>query len=137
MVSKRWSLLAPFAAIVLILAMAAPIHAQPESQPRGLNPADMDLGADPGADFYRFANGRWLDRTTIPSDEGAYGVFNELDELNREQLLALLEDVAANGELQVGSDEWKVAELYRQGMDIKSRNGQGLTPNPTDPRFDR
>ena len=128
MVLKWWSLVAPFVAIFLILPMAAPIYAQSDSQPRGLNPADMDLGADPRADFYRFANGGWLDRTTIPGDEGAYGLGNELDDLTREQLLTLLEEVTANDELQVGSDEWKAAELYRQGLDITSRNAQGLTP---------
>ena len=128
MISRRWSMIAPLVALVLVLSLAAPVLARQASQPAGLNPADMDLAVDPRQDFYRFANGGWLDRTQIPSDEGAYGVFNELDDLTREQLLTLLNEVATSDELQEGTDEWKAAELYRQGMDIETRNAQGVEP---------
>ncbi len=64
----------------------------------------MDLSVDPAEDFYRFANGGWLDETEIPADRGSYGVFNELDDLTREQLLTLLNEVAESGDLEEGSD---------------------------------
>ena len=128
MVSRRGSFLAPLLAVLLIISAVAPGVAQTQGQDTGLNPANMDLTVDPRQDFYRFANGGWLDRTPIPSDEGAYGVFHELDDLTREQLLTLLNDVATSGTLQEGSDEWKAAELYRQGMDIETRNAQGVEP---------
>jgi putative endopeptidase len=127
MASSRWAFLASFLAVLLVLASIAPVLAQHDER-AGLDPADMDLTVDPRQDFYRFANGGWLERTTLPSDEGAFGVFNELDDLTREQLLTLLNEVAGSDTLQEGSDEWKAAELFRQGMDIETRNEQGVAP---------
>ncbi len=94
----------------------------------GIDPRDMDPSVDPGEDFYRFANGGWLDRTEIPADEGAYGVFNELDDLTTEQLLDLMDDLTAGGDLAEGSDEWKAVELFAQGTDLDTRDAQGVEP---------
>jgi putative endopeptidase len=124
----RWPLMTSLMALLILLSTFTPVAAQQQSQQHGLDPANMDLSVDPAEDFYQFANGGWLERTEIPGDEGAYGVFNELDDLTREQLLTLLTDVSTNGELAEGSDEWKAAELFRQGMDIETRNAQGLEP---------
>ncbi|MEA2510640.1 MAG: putative endopeptidase, partial [Thermomicrobiales bacterium] len=52
----------------------------------------------------------------------------ELDDLTREQLLTLMADLADGGDLQEGSDEWKAVGLYAQGMDIATRNAQGVDP---------
>ncbi|MDD5217504.1 MAG: hypothetical protein PHS88_05280, partial [Candidatus Omnitrophica bacterium] len=32
----------------------------------------------PGDDFNQYANGGWLERTQLPADQPAYGVFNEI-----------------------------------------------------------
>src|SRR5690349_17920401 len=81
----------------------------------GINPLDMDFTADPRTDFYRFANGGWLDRTTIPADQGEYGVFNEVDDRTTRQLLALLGRLGSSDTLTAGTDEWKAVQFYRQG----------------------
>ena len=123
--SPRWSTLASILVAFFFLAsLMAPVAAQQQS----LDPANMDLSVDPAEDFYRFANGGWLDRTEIPADEAAYGAFNELDDLTREQLLTVLEAAESSGSLQEGSDEWKATELYRQGNDIEARNAHGIEP---------
>jgi putative endopeptidase len=33
---------------------------------------DRDPAADPGVDFYRFANGGWLDTNPIPAGYGSW-----------------------------------------------------------------
>jgi len=126
----RSSILTPLLAAFLALSIFAPTLARQatEDQVPGIDPADMDLSADPAQDFYRFANGGWLDRTEIPSDEGAYGVFNEIIDRTSVQLLDLLNEVSQSGDLEEGSDEWKAAELFRQGADLKTRNAQGIEP---------
>ena len=124
---QRWTLLTAVVAAVVALSAVAPALAD-HGQVHGINPADMDLRADPRVDFYRFANGGWLDRTTIPADEGSYGVFQELDDLTTRQLLDLLNDLAAAGALQEGSDEWKAVRLFAQGTDLATRNAQGIEP---------
>lgn len=62
--------------LVLLLSGCAGPRAQPREgdAPRGigsatvLNPADLDRSVAPCEDFYRFANGGWMDRSTIPPD---------------------------------------------------------------------
>ena len=126
--ASRRSLLSSVFTLLFLLSLFAPAVALGQATDQGLDPADMDLSVDPSEDFYRFANGGWLDRTEIPGDRGSYGVFNELDDLTREQLLTLLDEVATSGDLEEGSDTWKAAELYRQGTDIETRNTQGIEP---------
>lgn len=113
-------------ALLLGLAPAA-IFAQSDAI-HGIDPTDMDLAADPGTDFYRFANGGWLDRTTIPSDRGSYNTFNELNDATIQILLDILARQAAGGELQGGTDTWKAVRLYEQGIDVATRDRQGVAP---------
>ncbi|MFN8590178.1 MAG: M13 family metallopeptidase [Thermomicrobiales bacterium] len=118
--------------IVLILALVlaatsfAPVLARQETV-HGLNQADMDLAIDPAADFYRYANGGWLERTAIPADEGYYGNFTALEELTRRQVIGVLEDLAKNGAVP-GSDQDKAVRLFQQGIDQAKRDQQGLAP---------
>ncbi len=109
-----------FSTFISVLAVAPPVH--------GLDGSNMDFSIDPRADFYHFANGGWLNRTTIPSDKGSYGVFDELDDRTTQQLLTLLHRLAASGGVQVGTDEWKAVRLFEQGTGLKTRNTQGMTP---------
>jgi putative endopeptidase len=115
-------------AVLVLLAVVAPTLAQ-QREVHGLDQADMDLQADPRLDFYRYANGGWLDRTVIPPDEGIYGVIAELRDDTTRQLIDLLSGLAAGNEgAKVGSDEWKALRLFEQGTDLKARNAQGLLP---------
>ena len=125
--SPRWPLISLLLALGILLPTLAPVAAQQAARP-GIDAANMDLTVDPAEDFYQFANGGWLERTEIPSDEGRYGVFNELDDLTRQQLLDLLNDAARSGDLEEGSDVAKAVELYAQGTDIDARNVQGVEP---------
>ena len=48
-----------------------------------LSSNDRDPTVDPGVDFYRFANGGWLDAHPIPSGYGAWGSFEEVADPER------------------------------------------------------
>ena len=128
--SRRSMLLTMLIAALVALSAIAPALARqaPPEAGHGINPADMDLAVDPAADFYRFANGGWLDRTPIPADEGQYGVFNEVYDRTTAQLLDLMGRLAEGGQVQGGTDEWKAVELFRQGTDLATRNAQGVAP---------
>lgn len=99
----------------------------PEQRHRGLDPADRDPSVDPAQDFYRFANGGWLDRNPVPPEYSRWGVFHELDQRNQEILRTILED-AAISEAPRGSIEQQLGDLYTSGMDEAAIESAGLQP---------
>ncbi|HTV02968.1 MAG TPA: M13-type metalloendopeptidase [Luteitalea sp.] len=97
----------------------------------GFDLEGMDRSVKPGDDFFRFANGGWATRTTIPADRSSYGAFAILRDVAENQVHALLEEWATARTLTPGSDEAKAAALYRAFMDdaaIEARDAAPLTP---------
>lgn len=90
--------------------------------------ATMDLTVDPGVDFYRYANGGWLDQAEIPADFPAWDTMTMLDGQTRLQLVELLEREASDPSLVPESDTWKAVRLYQQGIDVGARNQAGMAP---------
>lgn len=123
------ALVASLLAVSVVMPALSAFPVDPRgTEVHGIDPRNMDLTVDPGEDFYRFANGGWLDRVEIPADSGSYGVFDELNDVTTQQLLLLLSASAARGDLTEGSGEWKAVQLFEQGMDLETRNAQGIEP---------
>ena len=59
----------------LVTAVAAALATGAQA---GVDIAAMDRSANACADFYRFANGAWLDATPIPPDLSRWGSFDAL-----------------------------------------------------------
>ena len=97
------------------------IGAAADAAPRfgawGIDLTGMDTSAKPGADFFRYVNGAWADRTTIPPDRTTFGASAVLRDLAEGQVRALLDEWAASTSLAAGSDEARLARLYRSFMD--------------------
>lgn len=126
-----------FVALVLVLSSGIGVLAQspvasPAASPvpatHGVQITDMDQSVDPTQDFYDFANGGWLARTEIPADSASYGVFDALFEQTNQQQFAQLDQLMKDNTLEVGSDQWKAVEFYKQGVDMDTRNAQGISP---------
>lgn len=121
-----------------LLAQTDTPGASPGATPTGAGEAQsvvlpfMDLATDPRRDFYRYATGGWQDHTTIPDDESAYNIYAQLADLTRDQLLGLLDRLAASDHLVVGTDEWKAVQLFAQAKDLQTRNAQGIAPIQAD-----
>ena len=64
------------------LACIAPASLLSQGSHPGLDPANRDTTCAPCQDFYRYANGGWLARTTLPPEYASYGSFTELVERN-------------------------------------------------------
>ena len=83
----------------------------------GIDVAGMDRSVKPGDDFVAYSSGKWASSTEIPADKVAYNSFNILGDLSEARVRSIIERWAADGKLKAGSDEAKVAAIYRSFMD--------------------
>ena len=97
----------------------------------GFDLAGRDTTVSPGDSFMEYANGNALKALTIPSDRTSYGSFALLRELSDNRMKELVTGLAGRSDLTPGSDEYKIAELYRSYMDeerIEALDAQPLQP---------
>ena len=94
----------------------------------GLDKANMDAAVRPQDNFYRYINGGWINSNKIPDDKTAIGSFYDLRDKADDDVKAIIEELAATKGLTVGSDEQKVADLFRSFMNTEARNNLGITP---------
>lgn len=99
--------------------------------PPPLDPTNLDPNTQPGVDFYRYADGGWLDRNPIPAEYSRWGAFEELTERNNAVLHGILDECAAqaaDGRAAKGSLQQKVGDFYASGMDEKAVDEAGVEP---------
>ena len=115
---------------------------QPQPKPSASTPppkqdilvADMDTSVNPGDDFFRYANGGWLNRNSIPASEASWGIGN----LVREELylqLRTINETAVHKKASLGSDEQKIGDFWTTAMDEAKGDQLGL--KPLKPELDR
>jgi putative endopeptidase len=114
-------------------APAAPIAAQRYGT-WGVDLDGMDRSVKPGDDFFKYVNGKWAASTQIPADKTAYGAFAVLGDLSEARVHALLDRWAADKSLKAGSDEAKVAAVYRSYLDEAA--AETLDAKPIQPYLD-
>jgi putative endopeptidase len=100
----------------------------------GFDLAGMDRTVKPGDDFFKYVNGAWLAKTEIPADKTAYGAFAVLGDLSEVRVHALLDKWGADKSLKAGSDEAKVAAIYRTFLD--DATAEKLDAKPLQPYLD-
>jgi endothelin-converting enzyme/putative endopeptidase len=94
----------------------------------GIDKSNMDTSIRPQDNFYQYINGGWLKNAEIPDDKTAIGSFYDLRDEADDNVKAIIEELAASKNLTMGSDEQKVADLFRSYMDTETRNAAGITP---------
>ena len=100
----------------------------------GIDLANMDKSVRPQDNFYRYVSGGWLKATEIPGDKTAVGSFYDLRDDADDAVKAIIEELAATEGLKAGTDEQKVADLFRSYMNTDARNAAGI--KPIQPFFD-
>ena len=92
-----------------------------------IDPVNFDTSVDPSVDFYRYANGGWLDANPVPPEYSRWGSFNEVTERNEELMHRIMQEVAA-GEHEPGSPEQMVGDYFASGMNEEQIEETGISP---------
>ncbi len=104
---------------------------KPVIEPWGYPLAAFDRETKPGDDFYRFANGGWLDATPIPSDRSGTGFSIVMRDRNDKRMAEIIESLQSR-ELEAGSNEQKIRDLYESFMDEDAIETAGMSPFEAD-----
>jgi putative endopeptidase len=115
------------AAMMLLGAMLWTDGAAAASDADGLYLGWMDRSVEPGADFFRFANGGWLKANPIPRDRSYWGVDSVLEQESQAFIRDLVESLGRQ-DWPANTAQRKVADFYLSGMDEKAIDAAGAKP---------
>jgi putative endopeptidase len=122
-------------AVILALAAGRALSAEPAALKYGSWGFDLtaqDLKTKPGDDFFRYANGAWLDRTAIPGDKPGISLRIYESDLAEARLRAIMEDSAAqipSGATRAPTTvKGKVGAFYKAFMDEARIEALGAKP---------
>ena len=87
----------------------------------------MDGSVKPGDDFYSYANGKWIERTVIPSDRASVSVFSMLEDLTNQRTADLIRETV-RAKASDTSNQRKIADLYESFMNEAAIETKGLSP---------
>jgi putative endopeptidase len=93
----------------------------------GIDRTNLDPTCKPCTDFWRYANGAWMDRNPIPARFARWGTTAIMGECDRERLRALLE-AAEKRQPRRGSIERKLGDYYASCMDTATIETRGIEP---------
>jgi len=129
--SKRVFLAAAFCCFFpLAASLSAPAQTPAVPEPKSSKVFDvsaMDKTVDPCVNFYQFACGNWRKENPIPSDQAAWGRFNQLNERNRWLTLQILEKAAEPSARRTALQQ-KFGDFYAACMDVDAANRDGSKP---------
>jgi putative endopeptidase len=100
---------------------------KPTTTIKFIDHANMDTTVAPGDDFFRYANGQWLDKTEIPNDKTRWGSFDELRHRTNQDIQAILDDALAS-EGKADTDKGNIGTFYKSGMDTSGIEKAGISP---------
>lgn len=89
--------------------------------------AAMDTTVRAQDDFYHYVNGSWIKNNPLKPAYSRYGTFDILRDTAQERVHQIIEDLAAKPQTK-GTNEYRIATLYKQAMDSTTRNSLGAKP---------
>ncbi len=101
-----------------------PAPTKPEIGTWGFDTAGMKPTVAPGASFFQYANGTWLEQTQIPADKSNYGMFTALADRSE----ARTKEIILGAATAAGPDAKKIADYYQSFMDEAAIEAAGIAP---------
>ena len=114
---KVVSMVAPLALVLVVSDMFG----------SDIDRAAMDKSCKPCDDFWRFANGGWIDKNPIPASKSGWGTMGVMAEANRERARTILEAARVSA-APAGSNERKIGDFYASCMDTAAIDKRGMEP---------
>jgi putative endopeptidase len=103
-----------------------------QTLPSGIAVDDLDAAVRPQDDLYRHVNGKWIERTEIPSDKARYGSFLVLAE---EAEKAVRDIIVEAQSAEPATEARKVGDLYASFLD--EARVQALGAKPIEPLIEQ
>jgi len=94
---------------------------------RPIDPTLCDDAVPASEDFFRHANGGWLDANPVPPEYGSWGAFHEVTERNQQLLHRLLLDAAEHAQAD-GTPSRMVGDYFAAAMDEAAVTRAGAQP---------
>src|SRR5580700_5721906 len=118
---NRWATWNRIAAVGCGLVLAgcgrAPDTTKPVYGAWGFDAAGEDRATNPGDDFFRFANGAWLDRMQIAPDKSGVSLRQLMSDRTEARLHEMMDQAAAHAPHQPSDLEGKMGAFYKSFMD--------------------
>ncbi len=111
--------------VLPLLLCAFTLSVAAQTQDTGISIPNMDPAVRPGDNFYLYTNGGYIKRTELPADRSFIGVFSVLSDRSFKQVASIIED-ATKSNAPAGSNEGKIADLYRSFMNEDAIEAHGL-----------
>jgi putative endopeptidase len=96
--------------------------------PHGIQRAYMDTTCAPCHDFYRYANGAWIDKATMPPSYTVIGAGREIFDRNTEVLYRVLEETRGKSATETDPTLKKLGAFYGTCMDSERADREGDAP---------
>jgi len=119
--------------LVLLASVITPSCASEDQALPALDRKNMDLSIKPGDDFFRYANGRWIESLAMPDEKSEYNSFDQVRDQNRDRLRDLFDSLASTASsAPQGSLAQKVGDFYAAAMDAERIEALGASPLKAD-----
>lgn len=113
---------------VFVLCVAAAFAQNGGRGVAGFDVSRMDKTCQPCDDFYKFANGGWLEKNPVPAAFSRWGSFDLLADTNRTALQQILEGAVKNTTAAKTSNEGMIGAFYASCMDEAKVEAEGIKP---------
>lgn len=102
-----------------------PVMAQEHTKSLDVKGIDNTIPAQ--KDFYHHVNTKWQKNHPLTPEYSRYGQFNILNDSSNNRIKRIVTGLAATNP-QPGTNAYKIATIYEQGMDSVRRNKEGAAP---------